>query len=251
MNTRRTASLYLAFSLCIFLWLTSGVLHAQSIENVRATYSDKLVRITYDLNGTPDQKFQITIYGSHNNYSAPLRLVTGAVGEGQTAGKAKTIEWRVGEDLVTFTGQIVFRLRGEVMAGPLSIQSPTLNSSLKLGKQKEIKWTGGQPTQQVRIELVKDGNVVRSINNSNNTGIYLWTVPKDIEKGNYAIRISSGSDSASTVPIEIKKGLPLWAILAPIAVIGGVVVYLMLPPKEPVDNTPPLDDLPDAPAPVD
>src|SRR5690348_15170169 len=90
--------------LLFLLVLISGIARAQSIENVRAEAFDKMVRITYDLNGKVEQRFNISVYGSHNNFSSPLRLVSGAVGENQTAGKLKSIEWRIGDELVTYTG---------------------------------------------------------------------------------------------------------------------------------------------------
>jgi hypothetical protein len=245
MNTKRTNLMNARWLLSALLLVLAESAHAQSIENVKAQMQDKSVLITYDLTGKPDQKFHISLYGSHNNYASPLRLVTGAVGDGLTAGKSKVIEWRVGEELVTYTGQIVFRLKGEIMAGPLTLQSPAANSVVKLGKMKEIKWSGGKQSATTRIDLLQDGRVIRSIHEGTNTGAFAWKVPKDVAKGKYDLRITAGQETAQTIPLEIKSGLPLWMIIAPIAVVGGVAVFFLLPDKE----TPPASesDLPNAP----
>jgi hypothetical protein len=247
MNTKRTTLVFGRWLLSALPLIFSQAVHSQSIENVRAQMQDKTVLITYDLTGNSDQKFNISVYGSHNNYASPLRLVSGAVGEGLTAGKSKIIEWRVGEELVTYVGQVVFRLKGDVMAGPLKLQSPSANSAVKLGKTKEIKWTGGKPSATTRIDLLQEGRVIRSIHEGTNTGTFAWTVPKDVAKGKYDLRLTAGSETAQTIPLEIKKALPLWMVLAPIAVVGGVAVIFLLPDKQP----PTSGDLPDAPNPDD
>ncbi len=246
MNTKRTTLLNGRWLLPALLLISAEAVHSQSIENVHAQMQDKSVLITYDLTGKPDQKFHISLYGSHNNYASPLRLVTGAVGDGLTAGKSKVIEWRVGEELVSYAGQIVFRLKGEVMAGPLTLQSPAANSVVKLGKTKEIRWSGGKPSATTRIDLLQEGRVIRSVHEGTNTGAFAWKVPKDVAKGKYDLRITAGSESAQTIPVEIKSGLPLWMIIAPVAVIGGVAVFFLLPDKPTGEG-----DLPDAPNPDD
>jgi hypothetical protein len=220
----------------------------QSIANVRAEINADKVLITYDLDGKPDQRYNISLYGSHNNFSSPLRLVTGSVGEGQVAGRAKVVEWRIGEELVTYVGQITFRLRGEVMAAGLRLQSPSANSVVKIGKKKEITWTGGKANQSVRIELLQDGRVVNVINESASNGSFVWNVPKDIQKGNYQIRLLSGSENTSPQAVQLKAGLPLWVKLSPI-LLAGVAVILFLP-DDPVEPPPPPEaDLPNAPRP--
>lgn len=236
--SRRVASLYFCFL------ISASFASAQSIENVQVVFTGQRVLISYDLNGKPDEKYRVQVYGSHNNFASPLRLVTGAVGEGVTAGKAKTIEWNIAEEVVTFKGQITFRLRGEVMAAALSLKSPAANSSIKTGKSTEIKWTGGNKNGSVRLELLQNGAVVKAINEGANGGAYAWNVPKDLAKGTYELKISSGGQTASSGPVTVKSPLPLWVKLSPI-VVAGVIVVLLLPK----DTPPPDPDLPNAPRP--
>lgn len=222
------------------------LLLAQSIENVQAAFTGERVLVTYDLIGSADETYNIQIFGSHNNFSAPIRLVTGDVGPNVKAGKAKTIQWSIVEELVNFKGQITFRVRGEVVVPPLSIQSPGANATVKNGKTTEVKWTGGRKTANVKIELLQNGAVTNSITDAANTGSYSWVVPKDLAKGTYSLRLSSGTESATAGPVIVKAPLPLWAKLAPIAVAGVVAVVILL--DKPI-VPPPSTDLPDAPRP--
>lgn len=231
------------------LWASQPACTAQSIENFHAEFTDQKVIVSYDLNGNPSEKYRIQLYGSHNNFSAPLRLVSGAVGDNITSGKAKTIEWHVAEELVTFRGQITFRLRGEIMAVALSLQSPAANSTIRTGKKTDIKWSGGSKSASVKLELMQDGKVVNTINEGSNVGIYSWSVPKDMQKGAYNLRISTGSESMVSGPVVVKSPWPLWVKLSPI-VVAGVVVFLLLPDDPETPDPPVVDpDLPSAPRP--
>jgi hypothetical protein len=231
------------WSLTIVLLMLGFVASAQSIENVRAEFSDKMVRIHYDLNGKPEQRFKIVVFGSHNNYSSPLRLVSGAVGEGLAPGKDKVIDWRVGDELVSFAGQVVFRLKGELLAGPLSLQPHS--GPLKAGKNTTITWVGGNPSSSTRLELLQNGTVIKSIHEGSNSGSFIWKVPKDVKKGSYQLRISSGNETPPVVPVEVKAGMPLWMKLAPVGVAAIVAVIIFLPDGGGGGD----DDLPDAPIP--
>lgn len=226
--------------------MLSSFASAQSIENVQVVFTGQRVLINYDLIGKAEEKYVIQVYGSHNNFASPLRLVTGAVGEGVTSGKAKTIEWNITEEVVTYRGQITFRLRGEVMAAALSLKSPAANSTIKTGKSTEINWTGGNKNATVRVELMQKGAVVKLINEGANNGVYTWNVPKDIAKGTYELKISGGGETVLSGPVTVRSPLPLWVKLSP-AVVAGVVVFLILTDPGPTETTDP--DLPNAPRP--
>jgi hypothetical protein len=230
--------------LCFFSLCSVG----QSIDNVQAVFTDKKVLINYDLNGKSEEKYSIRIFGSHNSFSTPLRLVSGAVGDGITAGKAKTIEWHVADELTSFRGQITFKLKGEVMAAPLMLQSPAANGTMRTGKKFDIKWTGGRKTEQVKLELLQDGKVFKTVGEGANTGTFSWTVPKDIAKGTYTVRATSGSESVTSGSVVVKSPLPLWVKLSPI-VVAGILVFILLPDDPEPPPVTPDTDLPNAPRP--
>lgn len=231
--------------LCAALML-GGHTYAQKIENLTATFNQGRVVLTYDLTGTPDQKFQLELFSSHDNFTTGLRRVTGDVGSGIKAGPVKRIEWDLPAEIGTFKGQISFKIRGSVIAPDLAITSPK-GGKLTIGSTATIQWSGGTPGQQLNVSLLKEGAVVKSVGSVNNTGMYRWSIPSDIEKGEYQLQVSGGSQSATSEKFLIKSKLPLWVKLSPIAV-GAVVAILLLGGDDP-PPTGSSDDLPTAPGP--
>src|SRR5688572_22162040 len=158
-------------------------LTAQRIENIRAEVfgeGEKVV-ITYDITGAAQgQKFKITVYGSHNNFTAPLTLVTGDVGRDReiSGGPNKRIEWSAKSELKDFSGDVTFEVRAEVSAAAFFIQQPSLGKKLKRGKTADITWQGGTPGENVRLDLLREGTVIIQIAATQNSQRYSWPVPK-------------------------------------------------------------------------
>lgn len=231
--------------LCTFMCF-STLLLGQSIQNLRTSFQDGRVSIVYDLVGATDRKYAIEVFGSHNGFATPLQQVSGDVGRNVTAGPSKRIEWLAAGELGAFKGQIIFRISGEVLPLSLTLTSPTEKATLRLGKTTQLKWHGGVPAQTVRIELLKNGTPVQPIKDVDNTGSYAWAVPEGLEQGTYQVRITAGSETSLGGSFNIKKKIPLWLKLSPIAVVGVVAILLIGGD----DETPKGDeDLPNAPLP--
>lgn len=224
---------------------------AQRIENFKASYAEGKVLITYDLiSSKPADKFKVELYGSHNNYSVPIKLVTGDVGKNIGPGVNKSVEWNAAVELGTFNGDVVFKLKGELLPPPLVITSPTEGSRITRGKTTEIKWTGGAPgNPSVSIDLTQKGAVVKTIvSTTNNNGAYTWSIPADLPKGEYTMKLTNGPETAQRGAIKVKSKLPLWVKLAPIAVVG-VVVAILAKGGGGGDEGSANDELPNAPKP--
>jgi hypothetical protein len=245
MNRRAT----LAALLCSAVLILTIPARGQKIENVRASFADGKAVILYDLTAIkPDQKFEIQIFGSHNNYAVALTRVSGDVGKDVSGGLSKRIEWNAAEELGTFSGDIVFRVRGQLIIAPLAITNPTLNSSYRRGKTAELAWTGGVPTQQTKLEIMQDGKVLQALPSVSNTGSYTWEIPSDFAKGTYTLRVSTGSEQKESSPFKVKAKVPLLLKLSPI-ILAGIVIAVLPKGKSPKDNTTTDEDLPDAPGP--
>ena len=108
-------------SLFVFLFIASFPLSAQRIENVRFEQSGKMINIYYDLVSTdPAQRFQIKLYASFDGgstWTGPLSLVTGNVGNDQTAGSNKKITWDVLSERDKLVGNVMFEVRASFLAG--------------------------------------------------------------------------------------------------------------------------------------
>lgn len=231
------------------LLLCSAALYAQRFENVKATFQNGTAIITYDLlGGSPGQKFNVEIYGSHNSYATPLKAVTGDVGTNVNGGAQRQVQWNAAAELGSYNGDIVFRLKGSLAVAPFSIISPT--ASVRRGKNTSVKWKGGSSNQQVKLDVVQNGGVVQSITTgTSNTGEFTWHVPSDLAKGTYNIKLTSGNDTAQSNTIQVKSKLPLLLIAAPVVVVGVLIAVLVKPDPDKGGGVIPDEDLPDAPGP--
>ena len=72
------------FYFAILLVAAASPTIAQTVQNVRASLDGNDVIIQYDLTGSQGQKFKVELYSSSNNYSTPLRMVSGDIGENVT-----------------------------------------------------------------------------------------------------------------------------------------------------------------------
>ena len=90
----------------------------QSIDNVRATSQGDKVVITFDImNVKQGSNINVQLFSSHNGFSVPLTYVSGDVGPNVKPGSGKRAEWDAATELKSFTGEVTFEVRGEVIAG--------------------------------------------------------------------------------------------------------------------------------------
>lgn len=220
------------------LLLLTTSLAAQRVENIRAEVfgeGEKVV-ITYDITGAAmGQKFKVTVYGSHNNFAAPLTLVSGDVGRDReiNGGPNKRIEWSAKSELKDFIGDVTFEVRAEVVAATFLIQKPALGSKFKRGKTAEIIWQGGVPGENVRLDLLKDGTVISQIASTQNSLRYSWPVPKSMDKGKgYQIRLSGESGTVMSGTFGVKSKTPFIVKVLPFLVVGGAAAWYFTQPKD-------------------
>jgi hypothetical protein len=200
---------------------------AQSIQNLSAQFVDGKVIVAYDVVGAkPNQHYSLELFGSHNNYAAPLQNVTGDVGKSVLAGAGKKITWNAAAELGTFTGQITFKVKGEMIPVPFSFQSPLQRSSARRGKNFQIKWDGGVANQTVHLDLYDGSGRVLSLGDLRNIGEYTWNIPKNFPKGKYSIQLTAGAQAVRSGDLSIKSRVPLFLKVIPILAIGGVAAAL-------------------------
>ncbi len=236
----------LASMLMLFLGVCFSAF-SQSIENVKASFADGKVTITYDLlRSSSSQTYFIEVLGSHNNYSSPLKTVSGDVGSNVKGGAGKKIVWDVKADLITYKGEITFRVKGNPVAAWV-FKTPTEGGSIRRGKSTTIQWEGGSPQQAVTVELYKGNEKIETLAQSNTGTSYTWLVPKDFEKGKYTIKLSSGGQNITSGTFAVKAKIPLLLKVLPVAIIGGLAAALAGGGGG--GETPTASDLPAAPDP--
>ena len=219
-------------------------LAAQSFENLNVTPQGNKVVITYDLLGPgQDQTYSVEIYGSHNNFTTPIRLATGAVGKGQKSGTRKIIEWDILSELKSFSGEIVFELRGQPDITQLGFRNPVAGTSVKRGKITNVQWRGGAGQDKVRLELFQSGQLISSLGEKTNNGSFAWDLPKDLKTGKgFTLRLTAGAETAVSGEFTVKRKVSTLVKLSPLLLVAVIIPFLKPP-------SPPEDDLPLAPGP--
>jgi hypothetical protein len=224
--------------------------NAQKLSNVRATLDSATapVNIRYDLEAALEgQLFKVYLYSSHNNFSAPLLLVTGAVGDGITSGINKQIVWD-SKELIAFDGQLSFDVKAVLTFSPFVIKTPSPTQIVKRHKSFVITWIGGISSEKVNLELYRNEEKVTLLGQVGNKGQYRWTVPARTKPGNYhQIKISSvdrPDNSRFTEVFTIRRRIPLVLKALPIAGAAAVAYWLLnktvADPDLPEPKVPPL-----------
>jgi len=80
-----------------------------------------------------------------------------------------------------------------ITANKVAVIYPILDDYVNLGEEIEILWNSSESaTDKVKIELYKGGSLYSTIiNETNNSGIYKWDVPKSVVEGSdYQVRIT-------------------------------------------------------------
>ncbi len=225
------------------LLLVGGSLAAQKIENVKATINGDDIIITYDLTGKEGQEFKINLYASNSNFSKPIIKASGDIGSKITPGKDKRVVWNAKNELPEYKGDLVIEVRGEagVIASsvrPLSFLSPT-GGNVKRGKILSISWTGGTPTENVDLSLMKDGAVSEKIADQSNNGVHSWQVPKGTKPGTYQLKLTGTSSGFAMSPnFKVKPKTPFIVKILPFLAVGGVAAVLLSGGSKKADDLP-------------
>ncbi len=208
--------------LLLLLLLVSFAGYSQKIGNLKASTVGEKIFITYDIAAQyPGDKFDIDLYASSNNYSAPLQKLTGDVGKGLSAGNGKRIEWDAKAELGDYQGEILFEIHAEVIAAFLITNEI---KSARRGKSVQLNWRGGSKNQDVKIELLKSGVNQGVIATTSNSGSYFWSIPSN-EKvdSDYELRLANAGETITTSQFSIKHKVPTLVKVIPVAVVAAVI----------------------------
>lgn len=200
---------------------------SQKIDNVHARHEGSKIIVTYDiLEAGEDKTFDVSVYCSFDQYSVPLKRVTGAIGR-QSYGVGKAIEWDFKTELQSSYEDLTFEVRAKIIPEfkKFVFKSPTVKS-VKRGATMQISWTGGRSEEQIKFHLYKQGVEQSVIAETKNTGAYLWKVPARLKKGQYNLKITGASDEVLSTAFFVRPKLPLAIKVIPIAALGSAL-FLM------------------------
>ena len=236
----------MGLKLCFLFILLACASYAQRIDNLTTVLAGEHIEITFDLiDDAGGQTFDVQLFSSHNNYTTPLLYVSGDIGEEVSPGTGKKVIWEAKKELGEYKGEIYLEIRGITTPPFVRILTPNAADKFKPGKTTEIRWDS-DVTGNIRIDLYEGRNRISTIATTQNTGRFNWTLSKKLSKGdNYRLVFTSDSKPGKRVESEqfvVAKGVPIWLVVAGVAVVGGVVGVIVSGGEEPPPDN---NDIPD------
>lgn len=234
------------------LIITAEVAIAQNIKDIKLEQVGDEIIITLDLapKESAHELYDIEIKSSFDNYTKALKVAKGKT-QGVAPGTGLKFAISSKENFSEHNGELDFSINAKMVYSPLSFLSPKLNAKQVMGKQMLISWKGGMANERYTLELYQGDLKMSNIASELTAKDYAWNIPKKSSKGNFKIKLAAGNDPNQTSfssEFRIKKKFPIIFVLAPVAVIGGVLATMggggggSNPTTDTVNN-----DLPDPP----
>ena len=216
----------LQFSL---MWVASGAFAQNVVVKKVELAGDKII-VHYELDDSnPNHEYQLSLFSSVDNFGAPLKKVTGDVGDEIKPGVNKKMEWNIREEMGSYHGRISLEVRGKVYLPFVKLQNFDVNKNYKRGKSHDITWKPGN-TNPISIELFQGGKRISGEVNHPNNGSYSLFIPANVKPGkDYRLKITDTKNSSEVIfspYFKVVPKVPLVVKLLPIAVIGGVIAVL-------------------------
>lgn len=207
--------------------------------------AEKMI-IHYDLDDSnPNNAYLLNLYASKDEFATPLTKVAGDIGQDIRPGIGKRVEWFIMQEYGGFKGKLSLEIRGRVYVPFVRAGDFTTMKSYKRGRSYDIGWKPGS-TNPINIELYKGAQRVTGEMNQPNNGKHAFFVPAHAKPGKgYRLKITDSRNNEEfvyTSAFHVRARIPLLVKVLPVAVIGGVVTWLITrekPDKDPDINNPP------------
>ena len=210
-----------------FCFVTSG-LTAQNVSIKKVELAGDKVIVYFDLDDSnSSNEYLLNLYGSKDNFAAPLTKVKGDVGTEVKPGLGKKVEWGILEEYGAYKGRISLELRGKVFVAFVKLKNFDSDKSYKRGKQYDIFWKPGG-NNPVNVELFKGKERIQGEMNHANNGDYVLNIPSNAKTGkDYRIKFSDSKNNDEVIYTPFFKVIPkiptaLKAVGALVLIGGGV-----------------------------
>ncbi len=229
-------------SFCLSLCFIGTFAQTVTISKVELA-GDKII-VYYKLeNSNPSTNFLLNLYGSNDNFAAPLAKVTGDIGSEVKPGLNRKVEWNIRQEYGNYKGKLALELRGKVYVPFVKLQNFMVAASYKRGKIHDVLWTPGN-SDPVNVELFKGNERVQGSMSQPNNGAFGLNIPGNTKTGSdYRLKISSAKNNEEIIYspyFKIKPKIPfVLKALVPLALAGGSIVLLggAGAKKEPTNST--------------
>jgi len=233
-------SLLLLFYVVSFTSVTGQDIEMGDIE----IQGDKVV-VNYALKDDQvDRRYTLWLYSSQDDFTVPLKQVTGDIGVNLPIGGNKQVIWNAAEELgAEFKGELSLSIKGQLYV-PFVELTGFDYTKFKKGKAYDITWTGGRGDNVLNLELYRKDERMHVFPNIANVGQYEMVIPKTVKPGkDYTLKITDARNQDDVVVSKsfvIKRKTPAFLKFFGVAVIGvaAYLAYDML--SNPPDNSIPL-----------
>lgn len=213
----------------VFFVLSKG--HAQSIDNVQVEVDGDNINVSFDLGykSSIQEKYDIEIYSSRDNYSKPLVVKEGQLKDVPAMNRRITYVLDGMENFAEFKGEVDFQIIATMVYAPIVIDRPYQSEKYKRGSMVQVKWHGGIENETFNVDLYKDGVKMQTLDQNNEFGSYSWMMPKQQKKGNYKIAIQSEKNSLNRVlspEFKVKARVPFIVKFLPVLAAGAAAYYV-------------------------
>ncbi|MBS1488136.1 MAG: hypothetical protein JST43_11170 [Bacteroidetes bacterium] len=218
------------------------------IKNVELAGDNVIVN--YDLeHSNPASEFLLNLYASNDNFSAPLKKVTGDVGQEIKAGTNKKMIWAIRDEWGNYKGKVALEIRGKVFVPFIKLQNfITAAAKYKRGKNYDLLWRAGN-SDPINIELYKGNTRIQGSMQQPNNGAFTLFIPVNAKSDDdYRLKISDSRNAEEILYTPYFKVVPkvpfLVKAIIPLTIGGGAVILLGGGKKESSPGGSTTNDLP-------
>lgn len=204
--------------------------HAQTASIKKVELAGEKIIVHYDLDDSnPANEYQIQLFASQSNFATALTKVQGDIGNEVKPGSNKKIEWNVREEIGPYKGRLSLEIRGRMFMAVARFNNISEGDKFKRGKSRLVNWRPGN-SNPVNIELLKDGNPIKTEMNQPNNGAFNLFIPANSKVGaDYTLRITDTKNTADFVvsqPFSVQRKIPLGLKVLPVVAVGAAAVLL-------------------------
>lgn len=197
--------------------------HAQKVSIQKVDLDGEKIIVYYDLeDANTNHEYLLNLYSSNDNYTDPLKSVTGDVGQEVKPGTNKKMTWNIRQEYGGYKGRIALEIRGRVYTPFVKLDNYAIKKAYKRGKTYNISWKAGG-NNPIHLELYKGNLRLDGAMNHPNNGVYTLSLPKDAKPGkDYRLKISDSRNNDEVIYTPYFKVTPKIPMAA--KVLGGLVI---------------------------
>jgi hypothetical protein len=203
---------------------------AQTVNITKIELAGDKVVVHYDLeDSNPNNEYKLELYGSRDNFIAPLTKVNGDIGPEVKPGAGRKVEWNIREEYGNYKGKVALEVKGKVYIPFVKLQNFDTKKGYKRGTSMNLAWKAGN-SNPVSIELFKGGQRIAGDNSLPNNGSHTLYIPSNAKPGNdYRLKITDARNTEDVIytnNFAVKPKVPLVVKILPAVAVAAVVAFL-------------------------